>query len=73
MIIKYDLKKFIKDKGLSQTHLAKKVGVSKQLFGYYLKKGDLSLSMIDILSKELNMSVGKITSEISKNYVKTKI
>ena len=73
MIIKYDLKKFIKDKGLSQTHLAKKIGVSKQLFGYYLKKGDLSLSMIDILSKELNMSVGKITSEISKNYVKTKI
>ena len=73
MIIKYDLKRFIKDKGLSQTHLAKKVGVSKQLFGYYLKKGDLSLSMIEILSKELNMSVGKITSEISKNYVKTKI
>lgn len=73
MIIKYDLKKFIKDKGLSQTHLAKKVGVSKQLFGYYIKKGDLSLSMIEILSKELNMSVGKITSEISKNYVKTKI
>jgi len=73
MIIKYDLKKFIKDKGLSQTHLAKKVGVSKQLFGYYLKRGDLSLSMIDILSKELNISVGKITSEISKKYVKTKI
>ena len=73
MIIKYDLKKFIKDKGLSQTHLSKKVGVSKQLFGYYLKRGDLSLSMIDILSKELNISVGKITSEISKKYVKTKI
>lgn len=73
MIIKYDLKKFIKDKCLSQTHLAKKVGVSKQLFGYYLKRGDLSLSMIDILSKELNISVGKITSEISKKYVKTKI
>ena len=73
MIIKYDLKKFFAEKGLNQSHFAKKIGMSKQLFGYHLGKGDLSLSMLTTIAEEMNVKPEKLTELLNKEYVKVKI
>jgi hypothetical protein len=73
MIIKYDLNKFFKEKGLNKAHFARKVGMSKQLFAYHVKKGDLPISVITIIAEELDTPVDRLVQTLNKNYVKTKI
>ena len=73
MIIKYDIEKFFKDKGLKQSHFAKKLGISKQLMNYHIKKGDLNLSQLQTISEELEMSADSLIKTLIKNYIKTKI
>lgn len=73
MIIKYDLKRFFKDKGLKQSHYAEKIGISKQLMSYHLSKGDMSLSMLSIIAEEMSMSSDKLMKILNEDYIKTKI
>jgi len=73
MIIRYDIRKFFKDKGLKQSHFAKKLGISKQLMSYHVKKGDLNLSQLQTISEELQMPADLLIKTLTKNYIKTKI
>jgi transcriptional regulator with XRE-family HTH domain len=73
MIIKYDLKKFFEEKGLKQSFLAEKVGISKQLFNYKINQGDISLSMLAIIADEIGMPIEKLTKVLNEKYVKVKI
>jgi transcriptional regulator with XRE-family HTH domain len=73
MIIKYDFKKFFAEKGLKQSHFAEKIGISKQLMGYHLKKGDLPVSMLSIIADEINMPIDKLIKILNDKYIKIKI
>jgi transcriptional regulator with XRE-family HTH domain len=73
MIIRYDLKRFFDEKGLKQAHFARKIGMSKQLFGYHIRKGDISLSMLTIIAEEMDITPKKLTDILNKEYVKVKI
>jgi transcriptional regulator with XRE-family HTH domain len=73
MIIKYDMKKFFVEKGLKQSHFAEKIGISKQLMGYHLKKGDLPVSMLTIIAEEIGMPVDKMIKLLNDKYIKLKI
>ena len=73
MIIKYDLKKFFEEKGLKQSFLAEKVGISKQLFNNRINQGDIPLSMLAIIADEIGMPIEKLTKVLNERYVKVKI
>jgi transcriptional regulator with XRE-family HTH domain len=73
MIIIYDLKKFFAEKGLNQSHFAKKIGISKQLLNYHLNKGDLNMSMLTIIAQEMGMPVDKLMKLLNTKYIKKKI
>jgi transcriptional regulator with XRE-family HTH domain len=73
MIIKYDLNKFFKENKLVKTKFAKRIGMSKQLFNYYLNKGDISLSMLVAIAEELNITPQKLTKILNNDYIKIKI
>ena len=73
MIIKYDINKFFKDKGLVKARYAKAFGMSPQLFGYYLKKGDLTLSQIQTIAELIDVEPEKLVKILRTRYIKTRI
>jgi transcriptional regulator with XRE-family HTH domain len=73
MIIKYNLKKFFIEKGLKQSHFAMKIGISKQLLNYHIKKGDMPLSMLTTIAEEMDTPIHKLIKTLNKKYIKTKI
>lgn len=73
MILKYDLKRFFKDRGLNQSHFARKIGISRQLFSHHIHKGDLPMSYVSIISDEMKLKPEDLVKELNINYVKTKI
>lgn len=73
MIIIYDLKKFFVEKGLKQSYFAKKIGISKQLMNYHIKKGDMPMSMISTIAEEMGTPVDKLIKLLNSKYIKTKI
>ena len=73
MIIKYDLKKFFKERGLQQSFFAKKIGESKQLFNYKIKKGDISLSTLSVIAESMDIPVEKLTKLLNDKYIRIKV
>ena len=73
MILRYDLERFFRERGLNQSHFARKIGISRQLFKYHLHKGDLPISYISIISNEMKLKPEELVKELNVNYIKTKI
>ncbi len=73
MIIKYDIKKYLKDNSIRKTALAKELGISKQLLNYHLNKGDLPFSYLRILGNISPKKFGGMIIDLEKHYVKIKI
>jgi len=73
MITLYDFDKFVKDYKISKVSLAKRVGISKQLLGYHLSKGDINLSMAFRLADEAKIPICKVISLLNKDYIKKSI
>jgi len=73
MILKYDIKKYLKDNSIQQTRLAKRLGMSKQLLYYYIHTEEVSAIMINTLSELLKIAPSKVLNDLNNNYIKTKI
>lgn len=73
MIIKYDIEKLLKNKKISKASYAEALGVSKQLAGYYIKKGEPTLSQIQILAELLEIKTEKLVKIITNEYVRIRI
>jgi hypothetical protein len=73
MIVKYDIKKYLKDNKIKKIELAKKIGISKQLLNYHLNKGDLPFSYLVLLGEISPQKFGGMIIELEKKYVKVKI
>lgn len=71
MIIQFDFKKLSKDYKVSKVSLAKRVGISKQLLGYHLSKGDINLSLAFHLADELEMPICKLLTLLKDKYSRT--
>ena len=65
-IIKYDIKSLLKNNGVTCSYMAKKLGISRQLFEYYAKKGDFPVSYADIMARELGLSLSKMLKSCEK-------
>lgn len=59
-----NLKQQIFDSGLKHSYLAEKLGMSKQLFSYHLKKNNFKHSQINIILTELSFK------RIDKTYLR---
>lgn len=46
---------FIQQSGLKKSFLAEKLGVTRQTFDTYLKKGDMKVSQVNVLCEVLNI------------------
>lgn len=73
MILKYDIKKYLKDNSIQQTRLARRLGMSKQLLYYYINTEEVSAIMINTLSELLKIAPSKVLNDLNNNYIKTKI
>lgn len=73
MIIKYDINKFFKDKGLVKARYAKAFGMSPQLFNYHIKKGDLTISQLQIVAELMDVESDKLIKILNTKYIKHKI
>jgi len=71
MILKYDLDKYFKDRGLNKSHYANKIGISRQLFNHHIKKGDLPISYLSIIAREMKLKPHQVVKELESNYIKT--
>ena len=59
-LVKYNIKKLLKENGISCTYMARKLGISRQLFQYYANKGDFPVSYADKMAKELGLPINKM-------------
>lgn len=73
MIIIYDFDKLLKDHKLNKAKLAREIGVSKQLLGYHLSKGDINLSYLTSMAESMQMPIEELTKLLNDKYVKRKI
>lgn len=62
MDIKENIRFILEQRGMTQTGLAKKLGVSKTAVGYYLR-GNITISNLQKIADALNTTVETIVSE----------
>jgi|TARA_R100000030_G_scaffold89419_2_gene73731 DNA-binding Xre family transcriptional regulator len=63
----WNIKRYIKRRGIKANHLAKKTGMTPQQFNHHIKrKNDLPLNLVISLSEALEMSLEDLLKEVKE-------
>jgi hypothetical protein len=59
-MIKYNIRKILKKNNIKSVYMARKLGISPQLFHYYTKKGDMPVSIATKIADEVGIPIGEM-------------
>lgn len=69
-LTKFDLKKYLKNKKVSASDVAREYKISPQALNYRLNRGVLEYSFVEVISKLLDLGTEEIMEDLKTNYIK---